>query len=58
MGCRQPEEDPLPCAVIGSACRTAIGTALYGGLVDIDPFDRATPTIVGGGMGSATVIEV
>jgi acetyl-CoA C-acetyltransferase len=35
----------LPDAVIVSACRTAIGTARKGSLVDVDPFDMAAHVV-------------
>jgi hypothetical protein len=44
----------VPTAVIVSALRTPIGTARKGTLRDTSAFDLAH----GGGMGSATVIEV
>jgi acetyl-CoA C-acetyltransferase len=38
-------EATLPDAVIVSACRTAIGTARKGSLIDADPFDLARHTV-------------
>jgi acetyl-CoA acetyltransferase family protein len=35
----------MPEAVIVSACRTAIGTARRGSLIDVDPFDLATEVV-------------
>jgi acetyl-CoA C-acetyltransferase len=35
----------MPDAVIVAACRTAIGTARRGTLVDADPFDMASVTL-------------
>lgn len=47
----------MPEAVIVSALRTPIGTAGKGTLRDTDAY-RVAAVCAGGGMGSATVIEV
>ncbi len=49
----------MPEAVIVSASRTPIGTAKKGTLRDTtEPTASIVDVILGGGMGSATVIEV
>jgi acetyl-CoA C-acetyltransferase len=45
-------------AVIVSACRTAIGTARRGSLIDVDPFDLATEVVSGALVRSGLPVEL